>query len=150
MESLKQFRVDFQVTYWCEGRKGIFSKKPYKFTVSFRKDIMNTTFFFNVRTEKEAIENGKKVAELVVQRNIDFMETQQQKGEFMILTGNMADSGKFEWSPKIYDITGYEIKFISCKTVRDWSKESVARAAKELTMEQFKQVFNEIPAEILG
>lgn len=27
MESLKQFRVNFQVTYWCEGRKGIFSKK---------------------------------------------------------------------------------------------------------------------------
>lgn len=150
MESLKQFRVDFQVTYWCEGRKGIFSKKPYKFTVSLRKDIMNTTFFFNVRTEKEAIENGKKVAELVVQRNIDFMETQQQKGEFMILTGNMADSGKFEWSPKIYDITRYEIKFISCETVCDWSKESVTRAAKELTMEQFKQVFNEIPAEILN
>lgn len=150
MESLKQFRVDFQVTYWCEGRKGIFSKKPYKFTVSLRKDIMNTTFFFNVRTEKEAIKNGKKVAELVVQRNIDFMETQQQKGEFMILTGNMADTGKFEWSPKIYDITGYEIKFISCKIVCDWSKESVTRAAKELTMEQFKQVFNEIPAEILN
>lgn len=150
MESLKQFRVDFQVTYWCEGRKGIFSKKPYKFTVSLCKDIMNTTFFFNVRTEKEAIENGKKVAELVVQRNIDFMETQQQKGEFMILTGNMADTGKFEWSPKIYDITGYEIKFISCKIVCDWSKESVTRAAKELTMEQFKQVFNEIPAEILN
>lgn len=150
MESLKQFRVNFQVTYWCEGRKGIFSKKPYKFTVSLRNDIMNTTFSFNVRTEKEAIENGKQIAERIVKRNIDFMETQQQKGEFMILTGNMADSEKFEWSPKIYDITGYEIKFISCKMVCDWSKERVERAAKELTMEQFKQVFNEIPTEIFN
>lgn len=59
MESLKQFRVNFQVTFWCEGRKGIFSKKP-------------------------------------------------------------------------------------C----DWAKERVERAARELTMEQFKQVFSEIPAEI--
>lgn len=43
MESLKQFRVNFQVTFWCEGRKGIFSKKPYKFTVSFCDDIMLST-----------------------------------------------------------------------------------------------------------
>lgn len=105
MESLKQFRVNFQVTYWCEGRKGIFSKKPYKFAVSLRNDIMNTTFSFNVRTEKEAIENGKQIAERIVKRNI---ETQQQKGEFMTLTRNMADSEKFERSPKIYDITGYD------------------------------------------
>lgn len=82
MESLKQFRVNFQVTFWCEGRKGIFSKKPYKFTVSFCDD------------------------------------------------------------------TGYEIKFISCEMVCDWAKERVERAARELTMEQFKQVFSEIPAEI--
>lgn len=54
MESLKQFRVNFQVTFWCEGRKGIFSKKPYKFTVSFRDDIMLSTFLINARTEKRS------------------------------------------------------------------------------------------------
>lgn len=32
--------------------------------------------------------------------------------------------------------------------VCDWAKERVERAARELTMEQFKQVFSEIPAEI--
>lgn len=66
----------------------------------------------------------------------------------MILTGNMADTKRFEMSPKIYAITGYEIKFISCEMVCDWAKERVERAARELTMEQFKQVFSEIPAEI--
>lgn len=61
MESLKQFRVNFQVTFWCEGRKGIFSKKPYKFTVSFRDDIMLSTFLINARTEKEAVKTMLKI-----------------------------------------------------------------------------------------
>ena len=60
MESLKQFRVNFQVTFWCEGRKGIFSKKPYKFTVSFRDDIMLSTFLINARTEKEAVKTVRR------------------------------------------------------------------------------------------
>lgn len=45
---------------------------------------------------------------------------------------------------KIYFISGYEYELVSCKMVCDWSKERV----KELTMEQFKQIFNEIPTEI--
>ena len=140
MESLKQFRV----TFWCEGRKGIFSKKPYKFTVSFRDDIMLSTFLINARTEKEAVKTGKNYVENIVQCWVEHQAT----GEYMILTGNMADTKRFEWSPKIYAITVYEIKFISCEMVCDWAKERVERAARELTMEQFKQVFSEIPAEI--
>lgn len=148
MESLKQFRVDFQITFWCEGRKGIFSKKPYKFTVSFRNDRMLSTFLISTRTEKEAVESGKNYVENTVQRWIKQSEENQVTGKYMILTGNMADTGKFEWSPKVYVITGYEIKLISCEMVCDWAKERVERAARELTMEQFKQVFSEIPAEI--
>lgn len=148
MESLKQFRVNFQVTFWCEGRKGIFSKKPYKFTVSFCDDIMLSTFLINARTEKEAVKTGKNYVENIVQCWVEQSEENQATGEYMILTGNMADTKRFEWSPKIYAITGYEIKFISCEMVCDWAKERVERAARELTMEQFKQVFSKIPAEI--
>ena len=146
MESLKQFRVDFQVTFYCEGRKGIF-KKPYKFTVSFCNDFMRSTFFLNVRTKEEAIKDGEKYAMQIAENHLEQAEKQCTEDGFIIFTGNMTD-GNFKWSPKIYRVTGYEIKFISCEMVCDWAKERVERAARELTMEQFKQVFSEIPAEI--
>lgn len=148
METLKRFRVDFQVTYYCKGRKGFFHKKPYKFTVIFKNDYMNTSFLFNVRTESEAIKQGKEIAERMVERNIQFMNNQAQTNSYMILTGNMKENGDFAWSPKFYDITGYEIKLISSTFVQDWSKARVEEAVKSLTMEQFKQVFNEIPMEV--
>lgn len=148
MEGLKRFRVDFQVTYYCEGRKGLFRKKPYKFTVTFRNDYMNTSFCFNVRTEKEAVAEGRKIAERVVQRNIQCIREMQSKDSYMILTGNIKENGDFAWSPKVYDITGYEIQHISTTLINEWSKTSVKEAIKVLTMEQFKEVFNEIPTEI--
>lgn len=147
MESLKKFRVDFRITFDCEGRKGIFFKKPYRFPVSFQDDFMRSTFFINTKTEEGAIKTGEKYALEIAEDQLKQAEERQATGDFIIFTGNMAD-GKFRWSPKIYRVIGYRIKFISCEMVCDWSKERVERAAKELTMEQFKQVFNEIPTEI--
>lgn len=147
MESLKQFRVNFQVTYWCEGRKGIFFKRPYKFTVVFKNDYMNTSFLFNERDVNVAIRKGEELAKKQVQRNLEFMES--RRGDFITLTGNIKEDGGFAWSPKVYDITGYEVKFVSATLVQDWSKARVSDAIKTLTVEQFKQVFNEIPNEIL-
>ena len=83
----------------------------------------------------------------IAENHLEQAEKQYTEDGFIIFTGNMTD-GNFKWSPKIYRVTGYEIKFISCEMVCDWAKERVERAARELTMEQFKQVFSEIPAEI--
>lgn len=56
MESLKQFRVSYKVTYHCWGYKGIFRREAYRFSVTFYNDPMETLSYINARTEKEAIE----------------------------------------------------------------------------------------------
>lgn len=148
MESLKQFRVSYKVTYHCWGYKGIFRREAYRFSVTFYNDPMETLSYINARTEKEAIEIAETYIKKHIERYVEQSEKNQETGDYMILGGNTPPDGKFKMSDKIYYISGYEYELVSCKMVCDWSKERVERAAKELTMEQFKQVFNEIPTEI--
>lgn len=148
MESLKQFRVSYKVTYHCWGYKGIFRREAYRFSVTFYNDPMKTLFYINARTEKEAIEIAETYIKKHIERYVEQSEKNQETGDYMILNGNIPPDGKFKMSDKIYFISGYEYELVSCKMVCDWSKERVERAAKELTMEQFKQIFNEIPTEI--
>lgn len=148
MESLKQFRVSYKVTYHCWGYKGIFRREAYRFSVTFYNDPMETLSYINARTEKEAIEIAETYIKKHIERYVEQSEKNQETGNYMILGGNTPPDGKFKMSDKIYFISGYEYELVSCKMVCDWSKERVKRAAKELTMEQFKQIFNEIPTEI--
>lgn len=148
MESLKQFRVSYKVTYHCWGYKGIFRREAYRFSVTFYNDPMETLSYINARTEKEAIEIAETYIKKHIERYVEQSEKNQETGDYMILGGNTPPDGKFKMSDKIYFISGYEYELVSCKKVCDWSKERVERAAKELTMEQFKQIFNEIPTEI--
>lgn len=148
MESLKQFRVSYKVTYHCWGYKGIFRREAYRFSVTFYNDPMETLSYINARTEKEAIEIAETYIKKHIERYVEQSEKNQETGDYMILGGNTPPDGKFKMSDKIYFISGYEYELVFCKMVCDWSKERVERAAKELTMEQFKQIFNEIPTEI--
>lgn len=109
---------------------------------------METLSYINARTEKEAIEIAETYIKKHIERYVEQSEKNQETGDYMILGGNTPPDGKFKMSDKIYFISGYEYELVSCKMVCDWSKERVERAAKELTMEQFKQIFNEIPTEI--
>lgn len=57
---------------------------------------MLSTFLINARTEKEAVKTGKNYVENIVQCWVEQSEENQATGEYMILTGNMADTKRFE------------------------------------------------------
>lgn len=118
MESLKQFRVSYKVTYHCWGYKGIFRREAYRFSVTFYNDPMETLSYINARTEKEAIEIAETYIKKHIERYVEQSEKNQETGDYMILGGNTPPDGKFKMSDKIYFISGYEYELVSCNGLR--------------------------------
>lgn len=87
MESLKQFRVSYKVTYHCWGYKGIFRREAYRFSVTFYNDPMETLSYINARTEKEAIEIAETYIKKHIERYVEQSEKNQETGDYMILAG---------------------------------------------------------------
>ena len=143
MEDLKQYRVDFRVTYHCIGRKGFFHKREYAFDFIIENDSSRQTYsYINSRSASRAL----KKAKIIATKHAAYT-TKQAKGltgdKFLILTGNTAPDGEFKWSPKVYDITGFEVELVKITQVRAWREEKVSEAMKELSIKEFKGVFGE-------
>lgn len=143
MEDLKQYRVDFRVTYHCIGRKGFFRKKEYAFDFVIENSSSRQTYsYVNSRSASRAI----KKARIIATKHADYMVEQAKKlsgDKFLILTGNTAPNGEFKWSPKVYDITSVDVELVKIRQLRVWKEEPVEEAMKYLSIEQFKSIFGE-------
>lgn len=142
MEDLKQYRVDFKITYHCIGRKGLFRKKEYTFDWVHQYDMMRSTFYINTRNASRAV----KKARMLVTKHADYLVEQIKKlsdGEFLTITGNTAPKGDFKWSPNVYGITGVEIELLKVTECRVWKEANIKYAMDNLSVEEFKTVFGE-------
>lgn len=141
MEDLKQYRVDFRVTYHCIGRKGFFRKKEYAFDWINQYDEHRTSICVNSRTPSRAF----KKAKIIATKHANYLVEQAKKvsnNEFLHITGT-TQNGEFKWSPRVFDITGFEIELVTITHIRTWKEEKVNEAMKKLSIEEFKSVFGE-------
>ncbi len=147
MEDLKQYRVDFKVTYHCIGRKGLFRKKEYSFDFVMQLDELRAVYsYINARTASSAVKKARARAE----KHANYLVEQVKKlsdGEYLTITGNTAPDGKFQWSANVYDITGVDIELVKVRQLRVWKDENIKYAMERLSVTEFKSVFNEIPQQ---
>lgn len=144
MEDLKQYRVNFRVTYHCIGRKGFFRKKEYTFDFIVESDqIEHTQYYINSKKVSRAIKRTRMITEKYVSRKVEQVKKfSGSKKEFLILGGNDS-KGEFRLSPKVYDITGADIELVKITQLKVWKEEKVSEAMKGLSIEEFKSVFGE-------
>ncbi len=142
MDDLRKYRIDFRVTFHCIGKKGLFHKKEYSFDHVLERDLLRTVVYLNARTTSRALSKAKalvkKQADYLVQQINDLKD-----GNFLIITGNTPPNGKFQWSSKVYGITGVDINLIKITDCGAWKDQNIKYAMENLSVEEFKTVFGE-------
>ncbi len=139
MENLKQFIVDYQVTYHCVGKRGLFHKKEYLFDFSVCYDEA-THFEVNTCTVYRALSKTRKL----VEKRISKLLKQYENEEYFRIAANTAPRGDFKWSPRIYQVKGVDIKLLNIGKGVAWKEKSIKSALEHLSIEEFKRVYNEV------